>query len=128
MSRELSLDHVSLPVRSLEASAKFYSDVLGLEPIANGSGKANIRWFGIGGEDALHIIEAGASGWRPDKACHFAMRIADFDGFIAGLRARGIRFHDWMGTADNVTARPDGFRQIFIEDPDGHWVEVNDHA
>jgi catechol 2,3-dioxygenase-like lactoylglutathione lyase family enzyme len=128
MSPKLSLDHVSLPVRSLEASAKFYSEVLGLEPIANGSGKANIRWFGIGGEDALHIIEAGAGDWRPDKACHFAMRIADFDGFIAGLRARGIRFHDWLGTADNVTARPDGFRQIFLEDPDGNWVEVNDHV
>ena len=26
-----------------------------------------------------------------------------------------------------VTARADGFRQIFIEDPDGYWVEVNDH-
>jgi catechol 2,3-dioxygenase-like lactoylglutathione lyase family enzyme len=128
MSRKLSLDHVSLPVRSLEASAKFYSEALGLEPIANGSGKTNIRWFGIGGNDALHLIEAASGDWRPDRTCHFAMRIADFDGFIAELEAREIPFHDWTGIANNVTARADGFRQIFIEDPDGNWVEVNDHA
>jgi catechol 2,3-dioxygenase-like lactoylglutathione lyase family enzyme len=128
MPRKLSLDHVSLPVRSLEASGKFYTEVIGLDPIANGSGKSNIRWFGIGGEDALHLIEADLGDRRPDKASHFAMRIADFDGFIAELEAREIPFHDWTGTGNNVTARPDGFRQIFIADPDGYWVEVNDHV
>ena len=128
MPRKLSLDHISLLVRSLEASAKFYTEVIGLEPIANGSGKPNIRWFGIGGEDALHIIEDDFGAMRPHKSNHFAMRVEDFDGFIADLKARGIPFHDWTGTAENVTARADGFRQIFIEDPDGYWVEVNDHV
>jgi catechol 2,3-dioxygenase-like lactoylglutathione lyase family enzyme len=128
MPRKLSLDHISLPVRSLDASAKFYIEVIGLEPITNGSGKANIRWLGIGGEDALHIIEADFGDRRPDKASHFAMRVDDLDGFVADLEARGIPFHDWTGAANNVTARPDGFRQIFIADPDGYWVEVNDHV
>jgi catechol 2,3-dioxygenase-like lactoylglutathione lyase family enzyme len=128
MPRKLSLDHVSLPVRSLEASGKFYTEVIGLDPIANGSGKSNIGWFGSGGVDALHLIVADLGDRRPDKASHFAMRIADFDGFIAELEAREIPFHDWTGTGNNVTARPDGFRQIFIADPDGYWVEVNDHV
>ncbi len=47
--------------------------------------------------------------------------------FVADFRARGVVFFDWPGTADNVTARPDGFRQIYVQDPDGYWIEINDH-
>jgi lactoylglutathione lyase len=25
-----------------------------------------------------------------------------------------------------VTRRPDGIRQIYFQDPDGHWLEIND--
>jgi len=53
----MTLDHVSLLVRSLEASSKFYTGVLGFVPIHNGTEKPNIRWFGIGGITALHITE-----------------------------------------------------------------------
>jgi hypothetical protein len=27
-----------------------------------------------------------------------------------------------------VTGRPDGFRQIYIRDPDDYLVEINDHT
>lgn len=27
-----------------------------------------------------------------------------------------------------VTGRPDKFRQIYVADPDGYWIEVNDHT
>ncbi|RYF13836.1 MAG: VOC family protein, partial [Flavobacteriales bacterium] len=25
-----------------------------------------------------------------------------------------------------VTLRPDGIHQLYLQDPDGHWIEVND--
>ena len=49
------LDHVSLLVRNLEVSSKFYTEVMGFAPIHNGTERPNIRWFGIGGIAALHF-------------------------------------------------------------------------
>ena len=60
----MSLDHVSLLVRSLEKSTKFYTEVLGFTPIHNGTEQPNIRWFGIGGITALHMTETDFADTR----------------------------------------------------------------
>jgi translation elongation factor EF-Tu-like GTPase len=51
-----------------------------------------------------------------------------FDEIVADFRARKIPFFDWPGNPDNVTGRPDGFRQIYVQDPDNYWIEINDHT
>ncbi len=122
-----TLDHVSLLVSSLEASSKFYTEVLGFVPIHNGTENPNIRWFGIGGITALHITEDDFSGTHLKKQTHFAVCVDDFDGFVADLRAKGMKFWSWSEKTGEVTGRPDGFQQIYLADPDGYWVEVNDH-
>jgi lactoylglutathione lyase len=127
MPHQLGLDHISLLVRSLEASSKFYTEVLGFYPIHNGTEQSNIRWFGIGGIDALHITEADFGDTLLKKQTHFALRASDLDAMVADFRARGITFFDWPGKENNVTGRPDGFRQIYLLDPDGYWIEINDH-
>lgn len=38
----MKLDHVLLLVRSLDKTEKFYTDVLGFEPIDNGTHQSNI--------------------------------------------------------------------------------------
>ncbi len=124
----MTLDHVSLLVRSLEASTKFYTEVLGFVPIHNGTEKANIRWFGIGGITSLHITEEDFGATRVLKQTHFAVCVDDFDGFVDGLRAKGVKFWSWAEKTGEVTGRPDGFHQIYLADPDGYWVEVNDHT
>ena len=124
----MSLDHVSLLVRNLETSSQFYAEVLGLVPIHNGTEKANIRWFGIGGFTALHITEEEFGDTRVKKQTHFAICVDDFDGFVGELRAKGVEFWSWTEETGHVTGRPDGFRQIYLADPDGYWVEVNDHS
>jgi catechol 2,3-dioxygenase-like lactoylglutathione lyase family enzyme len=123
----MSLDHVSLLVRSLEQSSKFYTDVLGFYPIRNGTGQPNIRWFGIGGITALHITEADFKDTRLHKQTHFAVYVDEFDSFVAELRAKNVTFWSWAERTGEVTGRPDGFRQIYLADPDGYWIEVNDH-
>jgi catechol 2,3-dioxygenase-like lactoylglutathione lyase family enzyme len=43
------------------------------------------------------------------------------------LRERGIAWSDFAGSPGAVSSgRSDGVRQIFLRDPDGYWVEVND--
>lgn len=123
----MTLDHVSLLVRNLEASSEFYTGVLGLVPIHNGTERPNIRWFGIGGTTALHITQDDFGDTRLKKQTHFAVCVDDFDGFVAELRAKGVKFWSWSEKIGEVTGRPDGFRQIYLADPDGYWLEVNDH-
>lgn len=96
-------------------------------PIHNGTEKPNIRWFGIGGVTALHITEGDFGDTRLNKQTHFALCVDDFDGFVAELRAEGVKFWSWSENTGEVTSRPDGFHQIYLADPDGYWVEVNDH-
>ena len=128
MPHALGLDHISLLVRSLDASTKFYTEILGFYPIHNGTERPNIRWFGIGGLASLHITEGDFGDTLLKKPTHFALHVDDFDAFIADLRQRGIAFWDWPGQQNNVTGRPDGFRQIYVQDPDGYWIEINDHT
>jgi catechol 2,3-dioxygenase-like lactoylglutathione lyase family enzyme len=91
----MTLDHVSLLVRNLEASSKFYTEVMGFVPIHNGTERSNIRWFGIGGITALHITEDDFGDTRLKKQTHFAVCVDDFDGFVAELRAKGVKFWSW---------------------------------
>jgi catechol 2,3-dioxygenase-like lactoylglutathione lyase family enzyme len=128
MPHQLKLDHVSLLVRSLAASEKFYTEVLGFEPIYNGTHQPNIRWYGIGGLDALHITEGDFGKTHLEKQTHFAINVEDFDGFVASLREKGVTFYDWPGNENSDTGRPDGFRQVYVRDPDGYLVEINDHT
>ncbi len=128
MPRTMALDHISLLVRSLDATTKFYTEVLGFYPIHNGTELSHIRWFGIGGIAALHITQGDFGDTLLKKPTHFAVNVDEFDGFIADLRARNIPFWDWPGEPNNVSGRPDGFRQVYVQDPDGYWIEINDHT
>lgn len=122
-----ALDHVSFRVRSLEASANFYTEVLGFKEIENGTGMAGVRWFAISGKEAIHISEGNPEDTRLTKGNHFAVRTEDLDATIQQFQVRGIRYFDWAGQSGKVLHRLDGVRQIYIEDPDGYWVEINDH-
>ena len=39
-----------------------------------------------------------------------------------------MTYYDWPGNENTISARPDGFRQIYVRDPDGYLVEINDHT
>lgn len=125
----IGIDHVSLLVRDMDRSIAFYTGVLGLEllpPIP--SYPTTIRWLSIGGIDALHLTQGDFGSTYLTKTTHFALRHYAFDQLIERLRSTGQAFCDWFGAADVVGTRPDGIRGIYLEDPDGYWVEINDHT
>ena len=63
-----------------------------------------------------------------NKAVHFALTTAEFDEFVENLRQAEIEFSDWAGEAQAITIRADGTRQIYLQDPDGNWIELNSPA
>src|SRR6478736_749770 len=53
----LRINHMSLQVRDLARSSDFYQRVLNLPEVECLAARPNIRWFGIGDEHTIHLIE-----------------------------------------------------------------------
>ncbi len=127
MSMSFALHHVSLYVRDQNVSAEFYARVLGLAEIPNRVGLPHIRWFVFDGHRTLHLIGGDAETGR-DRAfsTHLALATPDLDAVMSHLNAQGVTFVNVAREPGGIQVRPDGVRQIYFQDPDGHWVEINE--
>lgn len=121
-----NFNHLAIAVQDLGRAANFYSHVLGLKEITNRPNDANIRWFSLGEGKELHLIFRKQSAAEKPKEMHLAVSTQSFDGLIAFLKKEKIPYSDWPGTAGKINMRSDGIRQIYLQDPDGYWIEVND--
>lgn len=120
-----TFEHQALVVGDLDASANFYQEILGLKEIKNETQKPTRRWFSLGGNLQLHLLADNMDGVNVNKSIHTAVAMSNFDAFIDNLRSQDITFYDWPGNVDQITTRPDGIRQVYIQDPDGYWIEIN---
>ena len=115
--RVRALDHVGLHVTDVARARSFYAEVLGLEELPRPDFDFPGVWFALGEMQELHLIGKGASGDGRFKECHTSLEVEDLDGMAASLSALGL---DFRGPAP----RPDGARQVFLADPDGHVIEL----
>lgn len=120
-----TFNHIALSVKDVDRSADFYKKVLNLNEIANKTKIEGIRWLSLGEGKELHLISILIESVTINKALHFALTTANFDSFIKLLDEMKISYSDWQGTPQKINVRADGIKQIFFQDPDGYWVEVN---
>ena len=114
-----------MSVKDVGKSAIFYKEVLQLKEITNRTKMEGIRWFSIGEGKELHLVSILKEPVTTNKAVHLALTTAKFDAFIKTLDSPNVIYSDWPGTPNKITMRADGIRQIFFQDPDGYWIEVN---
>lgn len=122
---ELNKDHDAIQVKDVNASAKFYGEILGLKEIPNGGLPDHIRWFQLNNQIQIHLIESEELPEKK-KGVHMALNTDKLREFMEFLNSRNIHFENWPGEAGKTNTRPDGVKQIYLQDPDGYWIEVND--
>ncbi len=125
---KMAFNHVAISVSNADHSAAFYRDVLGLAEIVNRTEVEGIRWLSLGEGKELHLISILKEPVSLNKAVHFALTTTDFDGFVDVLRDSQVEFSNWAGKTGEIAIRADGARQVFFQDPDGYWIEVNNTA
>jgi len=120
-----TFNHLALSVKNVDRSADFYKKVLNLPEITNRTKMEGIRWFSLGDGKELHLISILKENVAINKAVHFALTTSDFDTFVSTLDKMKIAYSDWPGAPHKVNMRADGIKQIYFQDPDGYWIEVN---
>jgi catechol 2,3-dioxygenase-like lactoylglutathione lyase family enzyme len=124
-----ALDHVNIITSDVEGSARFYAQLLGLEP-RDGPPPlthANARWMYDKAERAvLHInsldcpraydreVHPGPTG----ALHHVALRCSGYQEVQARLKAAGLEYR-----LNEVPAV--GLRQLFVLDPNAVLLELN---
>jgi lactoylglutathione lyase len=125
MNADFRVDHISIAVRDLAASARFYGETLGLTEIENKTGLAHIRWFAFDANRAIHLI-GGRDEPPPERpmTAHFCLSTPAFDETLKALGERGVKYMNLSREPGRYSLRGDGVRQTYFQDPDNHWVEV----
>jgi catechol 2,3-dioxygenase-like lactoylglutathione lyase family enzyme len=121
------IDHITLVVGDLERSRAFYVDLLGMEEVERPAFSFAGAWFRAG-NTLIHLIlehdESGPAGifvpagYSQSRTHHFAFIVSDAREAESFLLERGISL------ISSARLRPDGWVQVFLNDPDGHVVEL----
>lgn len=119
------LNHLALYVVDLQKSSAFYKNVLLLPEIPEPFKDGRHVWLRVGPHSQLHIIQ-GNKVQEHDINTHLAFSVPDLAKFMAHLDKLHVRYGNWKSEARQTTPRPDGIKQIYLQDPDGFWLEVND--
>lgn len=122
---ELSLNHIAMYVHELKRSTEFYEKVLMLKKIDEPFKDGLHTWFTLGAAGQLHLIQGAEANIRRNKNDHLCFSVRSIEDFIANLNKHRIEYTNWPGTAKAPTLRVDGVKQIYFQDPDGHWIEIN---
>jgi len=124
-SFNFTFNHLALSVKDVNRSAAFCANVLKLDEITNRSKLEGVRWFSLGQGKELHLISTVKENVTINKAVHLALTTSNFDSFIKSLDNAKTAYSDWPGTPHKINIRADGIKQVFFQDPDGYWIEVN---
>jgi len=128
------LDHYSIRTTDLEATRRFYTEVMGFEVGARPDFPFPGVWLYRGGIAVVHVVgidpndSSGLHAYLGDKGLdgqtgtgtidHVAFVGSDLDGVRTRLQAAQVPFRERTVPSLNL-------RQVFLEDPNGVTIELN---
>ena len=116
--KTIQLNHVALHVADVERSTQFYTTVLRLEAIPRPGFSFPGAWFRLGDDQELHLIgERQSEVISHNRGNHFALLVDDLNAWERYFAENKIAYLPRR-------MRPDGAYQIYLIDPDGHYIEL----
>lgn len=122
----ITLNHTAIYVTDLKTSVTFYHAILGLDTIPEPFHDGRHAWFRIAPGVALHIIQGSREKKEYYRNQHTCFSVPSVDAFAAVLKKNNIVWENRDGAKMAITTRVDGVKQLFLRDPDGYWIEIND--
>ncbi len=117
--RATGLNHVSIVVRDMEESVRFYTEVFGMEPIPTPNFGFPVQWLRVG-DLQLHLFKRDVPA---PPYHHFALTVDDFHAVY--LKAKALGIFDATRFRHHVYELPGGCVQMYLRDPAGNLVEVD---
>ncbi|SFI98099.1 VOC family protein [Thermoflavimicrobium dichotomicum] len=117
------IEHVGVMVKDIEASIRFYQEVLGMKLLYRMPNE-NLQLAFLGFQDSneteLELIQ-GYNDQLPaeGKVHHLAFTVDNIEKEIERLKQHDIQWID-----EEVTILPNGSKYIFFYGPDGEWIEL----
>jgi catechol 2,3-dioxygenase-like lactoylglutathione lyase family enzyme len=120
----IALDHIGVMVRDAVASARFLSEILGLEPGTPDGPEGEMV--------SLPICQSGTLLFCPSNhvaAQHIAFRVdpVAFAAVVNRLRSKGVAFGNEpedLANGQSADTHGGGHGRVYFLDPNGHLFEV----
>lgn len=125
MIEPLGVVHFSIPVSDLAASRRFYTEILGLRLVSDGS--AFGMMFLKAGDDHVILAKSDAPIDRSPKdsrRAHHAFKVdaSKYDAAKAFLASQGVEVFEEEDRKKGVFVG----RQFYVRDPDGTVIEFTE--
>jgi catechol 2,3-dioxygenase-like lactoylglutathione lyase family enzyme len=120
------LDHLVLTVADIDATLRFYTEVLGMEAVTFGAGRRALA-FGrnkINLHQAGHEFEPKAARPVPGSADLCLIAADPLDTVIEHLAGHGVAVE--VGPVERAGATGT-ILSVYIRDPDGNLVEISEY-
>lgn len=121
----IKFNHTTVYVEDLATSTRFYAEVMTLIPISEPFHDHKHSWFSIGPHNQLHVVQGAVQKIPHDINIHLAFTVDNLTSFMEHLKKMGVPYGDFTGLNGKIANRPDGVQQIYLQDPDGYWIEIN---
>lgn len=119
-------NHVTIYVKDLQKSSDFYEKVMMLQKIEEPFHDNKHTWFKITEHGQLHVVQGAKEVTPHDINIHLAFSVPSVEDFMKHLDSLHVKYGNWNQSSKEPQLRPDKIKQIYFQDPEGYWIEVND--
>ena len=120
------INHTAIFVIDIAKSGNFYSNMIGLDTVPEPFHDGKHIWYKTAEHTMLHVIQGADQKKEYYKNQHTCFTVPNFNSFVENLLKINWSFEDVAGNKNKITTRVDGVHQIWLQDPDGYWIEIND--
>ena len=121
----LKFNHLAIFVVDLGQSRHFYTEVVGLDTIPEPFHDKKHLWLNSGFGSSIHVIAGATKKKEYYEGNHLCFSTNNMDEFKRRLEKNNIKWRNMQGQVGMTTTRPDGILQIWLDDPDGYHIEIN---